>query len=95
MGSVASDLKYHKARTEEKPPGGTRCAEILRLQRHSKTEVSEFFCSRWVLQVCAGHTEEKLGIWNTVFLSFRIINQIQMLKEQATFQWGTDIWRWI
>lgn len=46
MGSVATDLKYHEARTEEKPAGSTRRAEILRLQRHSKAEVSEFFCSR-------------------------------------------------
>lgn len=26
------------------------------------------------------------GIWNTVILSVRIINRIQMLKKQATFQ---------
>lgn len=40
------------------------------------------------IQVCARHMEWEweLCIWNTVFLNFRIINQIKMLKEQATFQ---------
>lgn len=65
MGSIASDLKYHQARTEEKPPGGTRCAEILRLQRHSKTEISEFFCSRWepsVPDAGVGYLEHSLPL---------------------------------
>lgn len=43
------------------------------------------------IQVCEGQIKEELGIWNTVFLSFGIMNQIQTLKEQANFQLGTNI----